>query len=93
MPFAEGCRGLDRLAPGAAKWGPNPAEFHRRFDPETTWGQGPSRLKNLYFVYLLELRALAKAAPYLARLEYFTGNEEEDRAVRQAISDVLKVIT
>ncbi|XP_043219195.1 ero1-like protein isoform X3 [Amphibalanus amphitrite] len=91
--LSEGCRGLDRLAPGTAKWGPNPAEFHRRFDPETTYGQGPSRLKNLYFLYLLELRALAKAAPYLSRLEYFTGNEEEDQEVRMAIRDILAVIS
>jgi hypothetical protein len=36
-----------------------------RFDPKATKGHGPQRLKNLYFTYLVELRALAKAAPYL----------------------------
>ncbi|CAG2057357.1 unnamed protein product [Timema podura] len=54
------------------KWGANLEEFHRRFDPELTDGEGPQWLKNLYFLYLLELRALAKAAPYLMREEYFT---------------------
>jgi ERO1-like protein alpha len=39
----------------------------------TTNGEGPYWLKNLYFVYLLELRALAKAAPYLRKQTYFTG--------------------
>ena len=49
-------------------WGINLDEFQRRFDPDTSDGQGPQRLKNLYFTYLVELRALAKAAPYLAKV-------------------------
>jgi len=57
----------------SAEWGPNLELFHERFDPEKTAGQGPYWLKNLYFVYLLELRALAKAAPFLAAQSYFTG--------------------
>nr|CAH7741415.1 unnamed protein product [Callosobruchus chinensis] len=55
------------------KWGPNLSEFQRRFSPESTSGEGPNWLRNLYFVYLVELRALAKAAPYLEEEEYFTG--------------------
>lgn len=43
----------------------NVKEFKQRFDPETTAGQGPQWLKNLYFTYLVELRAIAKASPYL----------------------------
>nr|CAD7568592.1 unnamed protein product [Timema californicum] len=74
------------------KWGANLEEFHRRFDPELTAGEGPQWLKNLYFLYLLELRALAKAAPYLMREEYFTGNDQEDVEVRQAIKDFLNVV-
>jgi hypothetical protein len=49
----------------APEWGPNVKEFKKRFAAETTDGQGPQRLKNLYFTYLVELRALAKATPYL----------------------------
>lgn len=74
-------------------WGPNLAEFKRRFSPETTNGQGPNWLKNLYFLYLLELRALAKASPYLEREEFYTGNEPEDWDTQQAVKDLLKVIT
>src|SRR5699024_5012267 len=44
------------------KWGPNLSEFHGRFSKETTSGEGPHWLRNLYFVYLLELRALNKAS-------------------------------
>lgn len=73
-------------------WGPNVDEFKTRFSAETTDGEGPNWLKNLYFVYLLELRALAKAAPYLKHEKYFTGVEEEDEAVRMAVADILKII-
>lgn len=73
-------------------WGHNLAEFTRRFSPETTNNEGPNWLKNLYFVYLLEVRALAKASPYLEREEFYTGNEAEDWDTQQAVKDLLKVI-
>lgn len=73
-------------------WGPNFSEFKRRFSPETTNNQGPNWLKNLYFLYLLELRALAKALPYLEHVEFYTGNEPEDWDTQQAVKDLLKVI-
>lgn len=42
----------------------------------TKWSkEGPERLKNLYFVYLLEIRALVKIAPYLEKELFFTGNK------------------
>lgn len=49
---------------------PNTEEFIMRFDPKATKGQGPQRLKNLYFTYLVALRALAKAAPYLEEVRF-----------------------
>ncbi|XP_039965693.1 ero1-like protein [Bactrocera tryoni] len=73
-------------------WGPNVEEFKRRFSPETTNSEGPHWLRNLYFIYLVELRALAKAAPYLRREEYYTGIAEEDEEVKLAINDLLSVI-
>ncbi|XP_035741954.1 ero1-like protein [Vespa mandarinia] len=75
-----------------AKWGPNLSELQRRFSSETTGGEGPNWLKNLYFIYLLELRALAKAAPYLKREEYYTGNDVDDKETRLAIDDVLQIV-
>ncbi len=54
-------------------WGPNIEEFKRRFDPETSDGEGPVRLKNLYFTYLVVLRAIAKAAPMLEKETFYTG--------------------
>lgn len=74
------------------EWGPNVAEFQRRFDPSQTLSEGPNWLKNLYFLYLLEMKALAKAGPYLEKEEYYTGNPTEDEETRQAISNMLGVI-
>ncbi|XP_034944457.1 ero1-like protein [Chelonus insularis] len=80
------------LVKSDTEWGPNLQEFKRRFSPETTGGEGPGWLNNLYFLYLLELRALAKASPYLEREEYYTGNEVEDAETKMAIRDILAVI-
>lgn len=82
---------LDVVSTGG-KWGPNLKEFLRRFSPEETGNEGPNWLKNLYFLYLLELRALEKAAPYLEREAYYTGNEFEDEDTRMAVNDVLRVV-
>nr|XP_033341972.1 ero1-like protein [Megalopta genalis] len=76
----------------SGQWGHNLEEFQRRFSPETTGGEGPNWLRNLYFIYLLELRALAKAAPYLEREEYYTGNKAQDKDTRLAINDILSVV-
>ena len=59
-------------------WSPNLSEFTRRFHGEQTNGMGPYWLRNLYFLYLLELRALSKASAYLAAQKYYTGETEED---------------
>ncbi|CAK9825754.1 Ero1-like protein [Anthophora retusa] len=74
------------------QWGPNLQEFQNRFSPETTGGEATNWLKNLYFTYLLELRALAKAAPYLEREEYYTGNKVQDKDTSLAINDILSVV-
>ncbi|CAG9812756.1 unnamed protein product [Phaedon cochleariae] len=80
------------LANPKGKWGPNLEEFQKRFSPDTTNGEGPNWLRNLYFVYLLELRALAKAAPYLESEEYYTGNDPNDWDTQMAMKDLLNVI-
>jgi ERO1-like protein alpha len=74
-------------------WGPNFELFHQRFDPDQTEGQGPYWLKNLYFVYLLELRALSKASDYLASQTYFTGREEEDKETVIAVKELLSLVS
>lgn len=73
-------------------WGLNVAEFNRRFSPESTNGEGPRWLKNLYFLYLLQLRALAKASDYLTSEEYYTGNDKEDGEVKAAVNNLLNIV-
>ncbi|CAH8484503.1 unnamed protein product [Heterobilharzia americana] len=81
-------RDYDKNNPG---WGPNLEEFRRRFDPSIV-PDGLIRLRNLYFTYLVELRALAKAAPYLLKQNYFTGDNEMDVETRIAVKDFLQII-
>ena len=64
---------------GDVQWKPNLDEFRRRFDHDA----GAQYLKNLYFLYLLEMRAFAKAAPYLSQLSYYTGDKDEDNFIQE----------
>nr|XP_015218063.1 PREDICTED: ERO1-like protein beta [Lepisosteus oculatus] len=76
---------------GKTVWGPNVKEFHHRFDPAETKGEGPRRLKNLYFLYLIELRALSKVAPYFERsiVNLYTGNAQEDTETKDLLLQIL----
>jgi hypothetical protein len=75
---------------GDGSWFRNIEMFRQRFGTEQSI-DGPQRLKNIYFVYMLELRALVKAAPYLQKELFFTGNDEDDRETRMAIEQLLNV--
>ncbi|KAJ8308145.1 hypothetical protein KUTeg_013019 [Tegillarca granosa] len=77
---------------GTGKWGHNVQEFLKRFSREQTNGEGPQRLKNLYFTYLVVLRAVAKAAPYLEEENFYTGNPGEDLDVKNGVLDLLSVV-
>jgi len=85
-----------KSAPGRQKsadeFGPNLDLFLSRFDPDLTHGRGPFWLKNLYFVYLLELRAILKAKPFLEQQTFYTGNLEEDEETRVAVAELLKIV-
>ncbi|XP_011306017.1 ero1-like protein isoform X2 [Fopius arisanus] len=80
------------LVSGPTEWGPNLEEFQKRFSPEWTGDEGPNWLKNLYFIYLLELRALDKASPYLEKEEYYTGDDAADEETRSAVKDMLQIV-
>lgn len=75
---------------GKAVWGPNVHEFRRRFDSAETKGEGTRRLKNLYFLYLIELRALSKVAPYFERsfINLYTGNTQEDSDTKELLLQI-----
>ena len=46
-------------------------------------------LKNLYFAYLLVLRAVTKAGPLLQGHAFYTGNTTEDEETK---AEVMKVV-
>ncbi|CAC70110.4 Endoplasmic reticulum oxidoreductin-1 [Caenorhabditis elegans] len=72
-------------------WFRNTEMFAGRFGTKWSW-EGPQRLRNVYFIYLLELRALLKAAPYLQNELFYTGNDVEDAETRKAVEDLLEEI-
>ncbi|XP_040824571.1 ERO1-like protein alpha isoform X7 [Ochotona curzoniae] len=76
------------------KWGHNITEFQQRFDGVLTEGEGPRRLKNLYFLYLIELRALSKVLPFFERPDFqlFTGNKIQDAENKKLLLEILHEI-
>ncbi|XP_010832913.1 PREDICTED: ERO1-like protein alpha [Bison bison bison] len=76
------------------KWGHNITEFQQRFDGILTEGEGPRRLKNLYFLYLIELRALSKVVPFFERPDFqlFTGNKDQDAENKMLLLEILHEI-
>ena len=89
--LSEKSSAIDFASPNGV-WGPNLKEFKRRFSPETTNGLGETWLRNLYFAYIIELRAIAKIAPLLKNEEFYTGFDKEDKEVQLAVKDLLNVI-
>uniref|UniRef100_A0A4W5LFH4 ERO1-like protein alpha n=1 Tax=Hucho hucho TaxID=62062 RepID=A0A4W5LFH4_9TELE len=75
------------------KWGHNVSEFQQRFDTQLTNGEGPKRLRNLYFLYLIELRALAKVLPLLQRpsFQLYTGQPTQDQQHKRLLLELLQV--
>nr|XP_046251547.1 ERO1-like protein alpha [Scatophagus argus]XP_046251562.1 ERO1-like protein alpha [Scatophagus argus] len=75
------------------KWGHNVSEFRQRFDSELTAGEGPKRLRNLYFLYLIELRALAKALPFFQQPSFrlYTGRPQEDQETKELLLHILQL--
>ncbi|KAL7075008.1 hypothetical protein ACQ4LE_005559 [Meloidogyne hapla] len=77
---------------GEGTWFRNTQMFTDRFG--TKWSkEGPERLKNIYFTFMLELRALVKAGPYIQQSKiFYTGNENEDIETRQALEDLFGIL-
>jgi ERO1-like protein beta len=72
------------------EFGPNLNEFVRRFDTATTNGQGPSWLKNLYFAYLLVLRAITKMEIYWIGYHFYTGNSKDDAIIYDKVIQIVR---
>lgn len=75
------------------QWGHNVTEFQQRFDAELTNGEGPKRLRNLYFLYLIELRALAKVLPYVQQSSFhlYTGQPAQDQQHKALLLELLQM--
>lgn len=67
-------------------WGRNYQEFRKRFSPDTSNNEGPERIKNIYFLYLVELRALAKIEKRLKSVDI----SEESRLLLEDIGQLVK---
>ncbi|XP_038634826.1 ERO1-like protein alpha isoform X1 [Scyliorhinus canicula] len=75
------------------KWGHNITEFKQRFDAQMTKGEGPRRLRNLYFLYLMELRALSKALPFFERstFQLYTGDSTLDAKNKKLLLEIVNL--
>jgi len=51
---------------------------------------GPVWLKNLYFAYLLVLRAIVKAEPYWRQYQFYTGSKSEDHITRVRVAKLTR---
>jgi ERO1-like protein alpha len=56
-------------------------------------GAHPARVMNLYFAFLFVVRAVAKAAPLLARLDLATGVPEDDARARTLLAALVDAQT
>nr|XP_018676661.1 PREDICTED: endoplasmic reticulum oxidoreductin-1-like isoform X2 [Musa acuminata subsp. malaccensis] len=71
------------LDSSANLWGQNVQMLYDR-----VW-KHPDRVRNLYFIFLLVLRAVTKAADYLEQAEYNTGNHVEDLKTQSLVRQLL----
>ena len=86
-------------------FGPNLNEFVKRFDSSKTKGQGthahdghmrvtwllsgPIWLKNIYFAYLVVLKAVAKAERVWSNYVFYTGSSSEEEAINKTIQKLV----
>uniref|UniRef100_A0A7S3STQ9 FAD-dependent oxidoreductase 2 FAD-binding domain-containing protein n=1 Tax=Emiliania huxleyi TaxID=2903 RepID=A0A7S3STQ9_EMIHU len=69
---------------GREDWEPDLPYFRRQFDGH------PERLKNLHFAFVVLLRALARASPYLASYAYVAGvSASEDASTSSLVQRLL----
>ncbi|PKI85407.1 hypothetical protein MVES_000123 [Malassezia vespertilionis] len=72
------------LDPATNTWGPNLECFLTRI------AQHPERLQNVYFDYVLLMRALSKAGEYLDRFELREGDQIKDADTKKQLEELLR---
>ncbi|CAG8485438.1 15664_t:CDS:10 [Cetraspora pellucida] len=65
------------------QWGPNLDCFISRI------GSHPERLENVYFTYVVLLRAISKVSDYLKEYEFCTGNKAQDSEVKTVVNQLV----
>lgn len=73
------------LDPDTKTWAPNLECFVTRIS------QHPERLQNVYFDYVLMMRALSKAGEYLDKFSLRSGEEIRDPASREQLHELLQL--
>ncbi|KAI7819807.1 endoplasmic reticulum Oxidoreductin 1-domain-containing protein [Gamsiella multidivaricata] len=68
------------------EWGPNLDCFISRV------GMHPERLENIYFDYVVMLRAVSKISDFLAGYEYLTGDESVDRDIMTSVRELVSLV-
>ncbi|KAL1925164.1 uncharacterized protein VTP21DRAFT_47 [Calcarisporiella thermophila] len=66
-------------------WGPNLDCFISRI------GSHPERLQNVYFDYVILLRAVTKLSSFLQGYEFCTGDAKEDTKVRKMVDELVSL--
>lgn len=70
-------------AAGRLNWQPNPERFIAQY------GAHPERLKNLHFAFVVVLRAVRRAAPYLYNYPFSVGDSAEDKVTSKLVQRLL----
>lgn len=65
------------------EWGPNLDCFVSRI------GRYPERLQNIYFNYVLLLRAITKLSPYLGTYDFCSGEAAEEVKIRTLVKEMV----
>ncbi|KAF9134006.1 hypothetical protein BGW39_008350 [Mortierella sp. 14UC] len=68
------------------EWGPNLDCFVSRV------GMHPERLENIYFDYVVLLRAVTKISDYLASYEFCTGDEAVDKNIMSVVMELVDLV-
>ncbi|KAI8361998.1 endoplasmic reticulum Oxidoreductin 1-domain-containing protein [Mortierella sp. GBAus27b] len=68
------------------EWGPNLDCFVSRV------GMHPERLENIYFDYVVMLRAVSKISDFLAGYQYLTGDEAMDKGIIATVNELVALV-
>lgn len=68
-------------------WGPNLEEFTQRLGNIAV----KERVENMYFTYLFVLRAVMKAGPLLASIDYSTGCQGQDTETKRLMQQLVGI--